>query len=82
MRHARATQIDIGIFFHRRQFALRISDDGIGIDAETLAEGRDRHFGLTGMRERAQGIPSRLVIASREGAGTEIELLIPARIAY
>ncbi len=81
-RHAKASTIDIGILFHRRQFALRISDDGVGIDPAVLSMGRERHFGLAGMRERAGSIGGQICIASRCGGGTEVELVIPARIAY
>ncbi len=80
--HAKASTIDVGILFQHRRFALRISDDGIGIDPAILDAGRERHFGLTGMRERARGIRGRISIASRAGGGTEIELIIAAGIAY
>lgn len=81
-RHAKASTIEVGITFQRHQFALRIVDDGIGIDAATVHAGRQGHFGLTGMRERAQQIRGTITIASRPNGGTEIELLIPAAAAY
>ena len=64
-------------------FRLRIRDDGKGIDPEILsATGREGHFGLHGMKERAEIANGKLEIWSREGAGTEIELTIPATSAY
>ncbi len=80
--HAEASMIDVDMLFQRRRFALRISDDGIGIDPAILGGGRERHFGLTGMRERARRIRGRISIASRPGGGTEIELVISGAIAY
>ena len=47
-----------------------------------LLRGRDGHWGLVGMRERTQKIGGQLKIWSQEGAGTEVELAIPASIAY
>ena len=58
-------------------------DDGIGIDATVLSqEGRPGHFGLRGMRERAKSIGGQLEVWSERGAGTEVELTIPASVAY
>jgi nitrate/nitrite-specific signal transduction histidine kinase len=47
-----------------------------------MAAGREGHWGLQGMRERAQQIGAHLDIWSQAGAGTEIELRIPGAIAY
>lgn len=82
LRHANASTVHVGIIFQHRRFVLRISDDGIGIDPAILNASRERHFGLTGMRERARGIRGHISIASGRGRGTEIELVIPAHIAY
>jgi signal transduction histidine kinase len=58
-------------------------DDGKGIDPAVLSgQGREGHFGLAGMRERAIAIGGKLVIWSEAGAGTEVELRIPAAAAY
>ena len=56
-------------------------DDGRGFDAAILQSGRPSHWGLTGMRERAQKVQTRLDIWSRPGLGTEIELRVPAAVA-
>jgi nitrate/nitrite-specific signal transduction histidine kinase len=62
---------------------LRIRDDGTGIDAKYLDRGgRAGHWGLPGMRERAKTLGGRLEIWSQERAGTEVELTVPASIAY
>jgi len=81
-RHAAAHHIETEITFGERAFLLRIRDDGQGIPTETLEAGRRGHYGLSGMRERAQQIGAKLEIWSRPKAGTEIELSIPGPIAY
>lgn len=81
-RHARARHIEAEITYARHVFRLRIRDDGQGISPTVIEEGRPGHFGLSGMRERAQNIGGRLSIWSRAGAGTEIELSIAGSLAY
>jgi signal transduction histidine kinase len=80
--HAKAKAIEICIRHDRRQLEVKFIDDGVGIDEVVLARGREGHFGLTGMRERAAKIRASLVISSRIGAGTEIELVVPENVAY
>jgi signal transduction histidine kinase len=81
-RHAMATKIEAEITYTERQLRLRIRDDGTGIDSKVVATGREGHWGLQGMRERAQEIGGQLEIWSQAGAGTEVDLTIPGTIAY
>lgn len=55
---------------------------GQGIDPSVLDAQRVGHFGLSGMRERAGLIGGRLEVWSEVGAGTEVDLTIPAGAAY
>jgi signal transduction histidine kinase len=81
--HARANHIELDIRYANRVFWLRVRDDGIGMDPKFLARGgRERHWGLPGMRERATVIGGRLEIWSELSRGTEVELTLPAIIAY
>jgi signal transduction histidine kinase len=80
--HAEATKIEAEIAYADRLLRLRIRDDGTGIDSKVMATGREGHWGLQGMRERAQQIGAQLEIWSQPGAGTEVELTIPGSIAY
>jgi signal transduction histidine kinase/streptogramin lyase len=80
--HAKSKTIEVGIVYQPRRFSLRVRDDGIGIDADLLEKGREGHFGFTGMRERAQKISGELTVLSRPGAGTEIDLTVPAGVAF
>jgi len=82
-RHADAKSITVTLDYGARQFRLTVADDGKGIEAATIA-GRQpaSHFGLPGMRERADVIGGRLDVRSTIGRGTEVELRVPAYNAY
>ena len=62
--------------------ALRVSDNGRGIDPDLAEKGKGGHFGVTGMYERASRLHGRLTIWSSPGAGTEVKLVVPADIAF
>jgi signal transduction histidine kinase len=82
--HARARRVDVEIRYEDEQFRMRVRDDGKGMDAAVLlghAAGK-AHFGLRGMRERATIMAAKLSVSSEVDAGTEVELRIPAGIAY
>ena len=82
-RHAQAKTLEAEIIFGASALTVRVRDDGIGLDREILKQGmRTGHWGLPGMRERATRIGGRLSLWSELKAGTEIELSIPATIAY
>jgi len=80
--HAEAKRIEAQIRYGERELQLRIEDDGKGIDPEVLRAGRTGHFGLPGMRERAEIIGGKLDVWSSLGSGTRIELSVPASRAY
>jgi signal transduction histidine kinase len=81
--HAHAHRIEVEIIYAERLFRLRIRDDGEGIPPEVLKQGRPGHYGLNGMRERADQIGAKFgVWSGAAGAGTEIELTISSSIAY
>jgi signal transduction histidine kinase len=82
-RHSRAKRVEVEIRYDNEQFRLRIRDDGKGIDPALLSgEGREGHYGLSGMRERAKLTGGTLAVWSEIDSGTEIELRIPARNAF
>jgi signal transduction histidine kinase/ligand-binding sensor domain-containing protein len=82
-RHARAHAVDVAITYGDRQLAIQIRDDGVGIAESVLAHGsKDGHFGLIGMRERAERIGGALSIHSSAGEGTDVILTLPAGLAY
>jgi signal transduction histidine kinase len=81
--HAQASRIEAEIRYDDRELRVRIRDDGKGMDPQVLKTGGSAgHWGLRGVRERAQQIGARLDFWSEAGAGTEVELTVPAVIAY
>lgn len=81
--HAKAQKVGIEIDYGSLQLRLHVRDDGQGIEADVLASGGvPGHWGMAGMRERAQRLGARLMIRSGKGSGTDIELDIPAPVAY
>ena len=82
-RHAEAKQIEVEIHYDDRRVRVRVRDDGKGIDPKLISDdGREGHFGLRGMRERAKLIGGKLTVWSELDAGTEVELSIDAARAY
>jgi signal transduction histidine kinase len=82
-RHSQATRIEAEIRYDKQTLRLRIRDNGRGIDPKVLKEGgRPGHWGLRGIRERAERIGAELGFWSEAGAGTEVQLTVPASVAY
>lgn len=82
-RHAEAGQISVELDYGARRFTLRLTDNGKGIPDEILLGGqRAGHWGMPGMAERAGRIHGRFSIESKVGQGTQVQLCVPARLAY
>ncbi len=85
LRHSEGINVEVKILYHPTHFQLRVRDDGRGIDPDVLENGgRDGHWGLQGMRERAGRIGGQMELRCRRhpGSGTEVELVVPGKIAY
>ena len=78
VRHANPCRIAIELRFDPRQLQMTIQDDGCGFDglAHPRSSGPNGHFGLTGMRERAELIGGTLTVESAPGKGTEISVQV------
>jgi signal transduction histidine kinase/ligand-binding sensor domain-containing protein len=82
-RHAEAKKIEVEIRYDARQLRVRVRDDGKGMDPEVLGRGEKHgHFGLGGMRERAELVGGKLTVRSSVGTGTEVEFSAPGSRAY
>jgi signal transduction histidine kinase/ligand-binding sensor domain-containing protein len=82
-RHAQAARIEVALRHGDHEFRIAVKDNGKGIDPEILKQGSRRgHWGLTGMRERAEAIGAELDVWSSHGNGTQVTLRVPAGIAY
>jgi signal transduction histidine kinase len=81
LRHARASSVRVSLgaadASGRSEAVLRVADDGRGFDPEARAI-RSRRLGLTSMHERAASVGGQLTITSTAGAGTTVELRVPA----
>jgi signal transduction histidine kinase len=78
-RHAGASRIVVELDYQRRQFKLNCRDNGRGFNTQVLANG---HWGVRGMAERAAKIGAKFSCLSSPGAGTDVEVIVPARRAF
>jgi signal transduction histidine kinase/ligand-binding sensor domain-containing protein len=81
-RHAQATRIDVTVEYTSDHLRLRIRDNGRGIAPEILEGGRPGHWGLQGIRERAERIGATVKLQSQPNAGTGAELIVPGWYAF
>ncbi len=81
-RHSGASRVEMQIHYQEADLRLAVRDSGCGIDEKVLQSGREGHWGLVGMRERAEKIGAHLKVWSRAAAGTELELTVPGQIAF
>ena len=81
-RHAGASAVEVELDYAAEHLRVLVRDNGRGIDPDVAREGREGHWGLSGMRERADRIGARFTVWSRAGAGTEIELVVPGHVAF
>jgi ligand-binding sensor domain-containing protein/signal transduction histidine kinase len=77
VKHAQAQRIVVNLVFDAKRVQLSVRDDGIGFDNQVRVNGKAGHFGLIGMRERAEQIGGNLSIHSTEGGGTEVVADVP-----
>ena len=76
--HGHPSQIGIGMEFTGRELVLTVSDDGCGFEPRQGESQSDHHFGLKGMRERANRWGGKFRLTSAPGNGTRVE----ARLAH
>jgi signal transduction histidine kinase len=79
---AEAQRVTVEIKYDKRQFRMLVRDDGRGIGEETILGGNVGHYGLPGMRERAEVVGGKLEVWSKLDFGTQVELTVPGKIAY
>jgi signal transduction histidine kinase/ligand-binding sensor domain-containing protein len=81
-RHSGGARVEVELEYSSTHLRMLVRDDGRGIDEQVVRGGREGHWGLSGMRERAQRISAGFKVWSRAGAGTEIELTVPNHVAF
>jgi signal transduction histidine kinase len=80
--HADGSRVDVELRVEDDELLLSIRDDGRGIDEAVLRDGRDGHWGLRGIRERAAAIGGSVSIATRLDSGTEVGVRLPLARAF
>ena len=79
--HSRGSRLEVGLDY-AQDLTLRVMDNGVGIDPAVAGGGKDGHFGLQGMRERATRIGATLKVTTAAGTGTEIVVVAPGRTIF
>src|SRR5258705_10948827 len=79
--HSGASRLEVELKY-AHDLAVRVNDNGIGIEPTVSDKGKDEHFGLQGMRERAARIGGKLTLVSSATSGTEITVVIPGGIVF
>jgi signal transduction histidine kinase len=81
-RHSGAKTVEFELEYAIHELRVSVRDDGCGINPQVLQRGRSGHWGLQGMRERAEKIDALLKVWSRSTGGTEVDLRVPALVAF
>jgi signal transduction histidine kinase len=77
VKHAGARTIEVELRYDLDYLVLCVRDDGSGFDTERVIPLAVGHYGLTGMRERAERIGGKLTLKSKLGQGTELLVKVP-----
>ena len=77
VRHGHAEKIDVRICYRENEVIVEVKDNGGGFDTTEAMAVASSHFGLLGLRERANKLQGRLKIDSKVGAGTVVSVTVP-----
>lgn len=77
LRHAAPDHVSVALSSDRRGLRVEIEDDGRGFDPSVINSSNGRHYGLVGMRERAEKLGGQLSLTSSPGKGTHVQLRVP-----
>ncbi len=79
--HSGASELEVSLNY-AQDLTLRVSDNGTGMETTIVTSGKEGHFGLRGMRERAERIGSKFTLNSAPNSGTEMTLIVPGSVIY
>jgi signal transduction histidine kinase len=79
--HSRGHRLDVGLGYGH-DLTLRVADDGVGMESTMAERGKEGHFGLRGMRERAARIGATLSVTTAPDQGTSIVVTVPGRVIF
>ena len=77
VKHSHAQNVEVDLEYGADSLTLSVRDDGAGFDTGQVIPLGVGHFGLTGMRERAERIGGHLTLRSVPGEGTELVVEVP-----
>lgn len=75
--HASATRVVVSLTYNADEVLLDVRDDGRGFDPGHARRRGDRGTGLSGIRQRVEGLGGRAVVESSPGDGTTLSVAIP-----
>lgn len=81
LKHADATRIILEVTMEQGCLALRVSDNGRGLESEAVTRGKSGHFGCIGIRERARKIGATVTWQGAKGQGTTVAIVLPLQDA-
>jgi hypothetical protein len=81
-RHSGASSVEVELAYTANWMRVLVRDNGCGIKPDVLRSGREGHWGLSGMRERAERIGAKFKVMSGPSSGTEVELSVPGNIVF
>jgi two-component system sensor histidine kinase UhpB len=74
-RHAKASEVHVTVRKTGKTMVLRIADNGVGFDTNSLLD--NSSLGIVGMRERARRVGGSLQVARRRAGGTQVVARLP-----
>ena len=77
IKHSGARRIWVRLETEARRLLLQVKDDGCGFEPAPVFSALDGHFGILGMRERAERLGGELALSSHPGQGTHVEVRVP-----
>jgi ligand-binding sensor domain-containing protein len=79
--HSQASKLRVTLTYGG-ELIVDVADNGLGIDPSIADRGKEGHFGLKGMRERAARIAAKLTVTSSPESGTQVKLAVPGKIVF
>jgi len=76
-KHSGAHAAQVRLWQETDAVMISVEDDGVGFDPALAPADGQRHYGLTGIRERAESVGGTLTIRSASGTGTQVVLRVP-----
>lgn len=81
--HAKATHAKVALTYEATAVVVAVGDDGTGFDVQQtgVSAQSEGHYGLVGMRERAEAVGGLFDVRSGSGAGTTVTVTVPYEVA-